>query len=232
MVTAAVAANFTATMEKLTPLFAQQTGHTVRASYGSTGKLYAQIRHGAPFDVFLAADQARPERLEQEGDGVAATRFTYARGRLVLWSREDKIFSDPESFLASTSGPRIAIGNPRTAPYGMAAMEVLDHLTLSETVRPRLVSGDSIAQTFQFVATGNAGAGFVALAQVRAWNQTGGTAWLVPESLHSPIIQQAQLLTHGEDNAAAAAFLAFLKSKEARAIIEKDGYDTEQMPTD
>ncbi len=232
MVTAAVAANFTATMEKLVPLFEQRTGHTVRASYGSTGKLYAQIRHGAPFDVFLAADQARPERLEREGDGVAGTRFTYAGGRLVLWSREDNRLSDPESFLTSASGPRIAIGNPKTAPYGIAAMEVFDHLELLETVRPRLVSGDSIAQTFQFVATGNAGAGFVALAQVRAWNQTGGSAWLVPESLHSPITQQAQLLKRGKNNAAAAAFLAFLKSKEVRAIIEKDGYDTEPMPTD
>ncbi len=232
MVTAAVAANFTATMEKLIPRFEQKTGHTVRASYGSTGKLYAQIRHGAPFEVFLAADQARPERLEREGDGVADTRFTYARGRLVLWSREGNLLSDPKSFLASASGPRIAIGNPKTAPYGMAAMEVFDHLNLSETVRPRLVSGDSIAQTFQFVATGNAGAGFVALAQVRAWNQTGGSAWLVPESLHSPINQQAQLLTRGKSNAGAVAFLAFLKSKEARAIIEKDGYDTEPVPTD
>jgi len=232
MVTAAVAANFTGTMEKLIPRFEQQTGHRVRASYGSTGKLYAQVRHGAPFDVFLAADQARPERLEREGDGIAGTRFTYARGRLVLWSREDNLFSDPESFLASASGPRIAIGNPRTAPYGIAAMEVFDHLNLSEAVRPRLVSGDSIAQTFQFVATGNAGAGFVALAQVRAWNKPGGSVWLVPQSLHSPITQQAQLLKRGKDNAGAAAFLAFLQSKEARAIIEKDGYDTEPMPTD
>ncbi|MDY6814811.1 MAG: molybdate ABC transporter substrate-binding protein [Pseudomonadota bacterium] len=224
--TAAVAANFTGTMQKLMPLFEQQTGHQVRASYGSTGKLYAQIRQGAPFDVFLAADRHRPELLEQQELGVAGSRFTYARGRLALWSRSLDAFNDPEAYLAASTGPRLAIGNPRTAPYGVAAMEVLDALGLKSTVRHRLVRGDSIAQTFQFVATGNAEAGFVALAQLRARDGESGASWVVPTSLHQPIDQQAILLARSKHPETARAWLEFLGSNEARAIIEKDGYDT------
>jgi len=230
MLTAAVAANFTGTMEKLIPVFEQNTGHQIRASYGSTGKLYAQIRQGAPFDVFLAADRERPELLEKQELGVAGSRFTYARGRLVLWSRSEDTFQDPEAYLAASTGPRLAIGNPRTAPYGVAAMEVLDALDLKDTVLPRLVRGDSIAQTFQFVATGNAEAGFVALAQLRAWDGASGANWVVPASLHQPIDQQAILLARSKFPEAARAWLEFLGSEEARAIIEKDGYDTGDTP--
>ncbi len=228
--TAAVAANFTGTMQKLIPIFEQQTGHQIRASYGSTGKLYAQIRQGAPFDVFLAADRERPELLEQQELGVTGSRFTYARGRLVLWSRSADAFQDPEAYLAASAGPRLAIGNPRTAPYGVAAMEVLEALGLADTVQPRLVRGDSIAQTFQFVATGNAEAGFVALAQLRAWDGDSGASWVVPASLHQPIDQQAILLARSEYPEAARAWLDFLVSNEAREIIEKDGYDTGDTP--
>ncbi|MCG7198242.1 molybdate ABC transporter substrate-binding protein [Marinobacter pelagius] len=230
MVTAAVAANFTGTMQKLMPLFEQRTGHQVRASYGSTGKLYAQIRQGAPFDVFLAADRERPELLEQQELGVPGSRFTYARGRLALWSRSQEAFNDPEAYLSANAGARLAIGNPRTAPYGVAAMEALDTLGLQDTIGRRLVRGDSIAQTFQFVATGNAEAGFVALAQLRAWNGESGASWVVPASLHRPIEQQAILLTRSENPEAARAWLDFLASEEARAIIEKDGYDTGDAP--
>jgi len=228
--TAAVAANFTGTMQKLIPLFEQRTGHQIRASYGSTGKLYAQIRQGAPFDIFLAADRERPVLLEREQLGVAGSRFTYARGRLVLWSRSKDAFNDPEAYLTASNAPRLAIGNPRTAPYGMAAMEVFTALGLQDTVRQRLVRGDSIAQTFQFVATGNAEAGFVALAQLRAWEGESGASWVVPASLHQPIDQQAILLNRSKHPEAAKAWLEFLVSKEARAIIEKDGYDTVDTP--
>lgn len=228
--TAAVAANFTGSMQKLIPLFEQKTGHQIRASYGSTGKLYAQIRQGAPFDVFLAADRQRPELLEQQELGVAGSRFTYARGRLVLWSRSGNAFQDPEAYLAASDGPRLAIGNPRTAPYGLAAMEVLEALGLSDTARRRLVRGDSIAQTFQFVATGNAESGFVALAQLRAWDGESGASWVVPASLHQPIDQQAILLARSKHPEIARAWLDFLASEEARAIIEKDGYDTADTP--
>ena len=225
----AVAANFTSTMARLVPAFEQQTGHQVRVSYGSTGKLYAQIHQGAPFDAFMAADDERPHLLEQHGLAVTGTRFPYAEGRLVLWSRNSNLFMDGISYLQSTP-QRLAIGNPKTAPYGIAAMEVLDNLALAEALRPILVSGDSIAQTFQFVATGNAEAGFVALAQVRAWKGAEGTLWRVPAALHQPISQHAILLKRGEENPATRAWLEFLKMRKAQAIIREDGYDIPHQP--
>ncbi|ERP94774.1 hypothetical protein Q666_07610 [Marinobacter sp. ES-1] len=226
--TLAVAANFTGTMNRLAPLFEQQTGHQLRISYGSTGKLYAQIRHRAPFDAFMAADQERPQLLEQQGLAVAGTGFDYAEGRLALWSRTPDLFTDGTAWLARQP-ERLAIGNPKTAPYGIAAMEVLQNLGLAQALRPALVSGDSIAQTFQFVATGNAVAGFVALAQTRAWKEEG-SLWLVPNDLHTPIRQQAVLLGHGEDNPAARAWMLFLASEPAQAIIREDGYDIPEQP--
>lgn len=230
--TLAVAANFTGTMTRLIPVFEQQTGHQVRASYGSTGKLYAQIIHGAPFDAFMAADSDRPRLLEQNNRAMPDTRFAYAEGRLALWSRSMGLFEDGLSYLQHQPG-RLAIGNPKTAPYGIAAIEVLENLQLSETLRPQLVSGDSIAQTFQFAATGNAEAGFVALAQVRARESMegrNGSVWLIPEHLHQPISQHAVLLKRGHTNAAARAWMTFLASGEARAIIRADGYDIPGQP--
>lgn len=220
----AVAANFTDASKALVARHEQDSGHTVKTSFGSTGALYAQIDHGAPFDVFLAADRQRPQRAEKEGLAVAGSRFTYARGRLALWSRSSGTFDDGRAYLNQQTFDRLAIANPALAPYGLAARQVLEHLELWEIIEPKLVFGGNIGQTFQFVATGNVQAGFVALSQVRAWNKSDGSLWIVPEALHEPIIQQAVLLAHGENNAAARAFLDFLKTEPARRIIADYGY--------
>ncbi|WP_417502530.1 molybdate ABC transporter substrate-binding protein [Marinobacter sp.] len=223
----AVAANFTDTTRQLITAFAEATGLEAVASYGSTGKLYAQIDNGAPFDVFLAADSHRPELLEKSGQGVAGTRFTYARGKLALWSPTPGTFEDPKAWLESGEFARLAIANPKTAPYGFAAQEVLTKMDLWDSLQSRLVRGDSIAQTFQFVATTNAQSGFVALSQVRAWDSQGGSLWMIPQSYYSPINQQAILLTRSESNRAAHQWIEFLRSDTAKNIIEEFGYETE-----
>lgn len=223
----AVAANFTDTTRQLITAFAEATGLEAVASYGSTGKLYAQIDNGAPFDVFLAADSHRPELLEKSGQGVAGTRFTYARGKLALWSPTPGTFEDPKAWLESGEFARLAIANPKTAPYGFAAQEVLTKMDLWDSLQSRLVRGDSIAQTFQFVATTNAQSGFVALSQVRAWDSQGGSLWMIPQSYYSPINQQAILLTRSESNQAAHQWIEFLRSDTAKNIIEEFGYETE-----
>jgi molybdate transport system substrate-binding protein len=223
-VTVAAAANFTAAMERLQPIFEQDSGHRLRVSFGSTGKLYAQIRNGAPFDVFLAADQRRPELLEQEGLAVAASRRTYASGRLALWSADPTLVDDEGAVLASGRFQRLAIANPRTAPYGAAAIEVLRALGVFEEIEPRLVRGENIAQTFAFVSTRNAQLGFIALSQARALAQGEGSIWVVPGHLYAPIRQDAVLLKRAADNAAARAFLDFLAGDVARAVILELGY--------
>ena len=222
----AVAANFTDTAHALITAFETRTGHRASASFGSTGKLYAQIRNGAPFDVFLAADIRRPKLLETEGRAVAGTRFTYAIGKLALWVPEPDAFDKPEDFLAPSSLARVAIANPKTAPYGFAAKQTLQAMELWHSLQPRLVRGDSIAQAFQFIASGNAGAGFVADSQVKAWDGETGTRWLVPQSYYTPLEQQAILLNRGNTNPAALAWLDFLKSREATGIIRGFGYET------
>ncbi|WP_172408469.1 molybdate ABC transporter substrate-binding protein [Marinobacter sp. es.048] len=221
-----VAANFTDTTRELAKQFEAETGHTVSASYGSTGKLYAQIKNGAPFDVFMAADVRRPALIEEEQAGVPGTRFTYARGKLALWSPAAGAFEDAESYLAQQPFSRLAIANPKTAPYGLAAQQVLQHLNQWEVLQPKLVRGDSIAQTFQFVVSRNAQAGFVALSQVQAWKKDVGTLWNAPQAYYQPIDQQAILLRHGADKAAAMAWINFLKSETAINIIQSYGYDT------
>jgi molybdate transport system substrate-binding protein len=221
----AVAANFTDTTRDLIAVFEANTGHSVAASYGSTGKLYAQIENGAPFDVFQAADSARPERLENSGSAVAGSRFTYARGRLALWSPEPAVFSHPQNWLANADFKRLAIANPKTAPYGLAAQQALNHMGLWDALQPRLVRGDSVAQAFQFVATSNAQAGFVALSQVNAWPDSDGTLWVVPPQMYAPIDQQAVLLNRGKDKPIARQWLNFLRSPQALKMIEDDGYD-------
>jgi len=221
----AVAANFTNATRDIVPLFEKATGHTAKVSFGSTGKLFAQIENGAPFEVFLAADSKRPEKAEKEGLAVPGTRFTYARGKLALWSAKPGVFKDGESYVKSLVFPRAAIANPRTAPYGLAAQQVMGHLGVWEQARPKLVQGDSIAQTFQFVATGNAEVGFVAFSQVKAWGKDAGSLWQIPETYYAPIAQQAVLLKKGEGNPAARAFLDFLKTPEAHAVIS--GYGVE-----
>lgn len=212
----AVASNFSGVMEPLGAAFEQQTGHRLRVSLGSTGKHYAQIRQGAPFDVFLAADEERPRRLEAEGRGVAGTRFTYATGQLVLWSPEEPI-DDPARTLRQA--PRVAMANPRLAPYGRAAQEVMVSLGVWEAVGSRAVRGENIAQTYQFVATSNVPLGFVAYSQ---WlTHPRGHHWRVPQALYPPVAQQAILL---RDTPAAQSFLTFLQSEPARELIRAGGY--------
>lgn len=225
-VTVAVAANFAEPMETLAPRFEAETGHEVTLVTGSTGKLYAQIVHGAPFDVLLAADMARPLRLAEEGLADPDSRFTYAVGGLTLWSADpEAIGQDCLAALRQRDFRHLAIANPELAPYGEAAREVLTALGLWQAVQAELVRGENIGQTFQLVATGNAELGFVARAQVLSpRNQIAGSRWDVPGELHAPIRQDAILLHRAIDPGAARAFLAFLRSPEAQAVIEGFGY--------
>ncbi len=217
----AVAANFSHAAKAVSGAFERESGHRVHFSFGSTGQLYAQISQGAPYDAFLAADQARPMRAEHDGLAVPGSRFTYAIGRLVLFGgNKGPVHGET---LQTTEPTRLAIANPATAPYGAAAMETLAALGVVARFEPRLVRGTNVAQAYQFIATGNADLGFVALAQV--FDQPATDYWLVPANLHSPIAQDAVLLTHGEANAAARAFMAFLKGDNARAIIAGMGYE-------
>ena len=221
----AVAANFTAPAKLIAARFEKETGHKAVLSFGATGKFYAQIRNGAPFEVLLAADDTTPARLEEEGMAVPGSRFTYAVGQLVLWSADPDLVDDKGEVLAKGRFRHLAIANPKTAPYGAAAIETLTALNLLEAVEPKLVQGENIAQTHQFVMSGNAQLGFVALSQV--WKDdrlTSGSAWVVPETLHQPIRQDAVLLERGKGNAAAVAWLDFLKGEEARAVIHAFGY--------
>jgi len=219
----AVAANFTAAAKEIGTAFADSTGHTIEFSFGSTGKLYAQIANGAPFDAFLAADAARPEKAEVEGLAVNGTRFTYALGRIVLYSTDPEMVDDAGAVLGTPDAfSKLAIANPVTAPYGAAAVEAMTALDVYDTLKPKLVQGDSIAQTLQFVTTANAQLGFVALSQV-AGNEDG-SRWLVPQDLYAPIRQDAVLLNGGADNEATKAFLDFLRGPDAAAIMDRYGY--------
>lgn len=220
-ITVAVAANFTAPAKEIAAAFAAATGHQATLSFGSTGQFFAQIGQGAPFDVFLAADQARPTAAEDQGLAVAGSRFTYAIGTLVLWSRSPDLVTGPDS-LSSATFAKLALANPATAPYGAAAVQVLTALGIHEAVAPRLVQGNSIAQTFQFVDTGNADLGFVAGSQLVGVET--GSRWVVDPTLYDPIRQDAVLLTPAADKPAARAFLAYLQGPEARAIIASYGY--------
>ena len=221
----AVAANFTAPMQKITAAFEADTGHKAELSFGATGKFYAQITHGAPFQVLLAADDTTPVRLEREGQAVANTRFTYAVGTLVLWSAQPGYVDAQGAVLKTGDFKHLALANPKLAPYGLAATQVLDKLGLTAQLQPRFVQGENIAQTFQFVATGNAPLGFVALSQVMEDGKIRtGSAWRVPAHLHDPIRQDAVLLLPGKDSAAARALMNYLRSDRARAIIQAYGY--------
>jgi molybdate transport system substrate-binding protein len=225
-VTVAVASNFLNPFKQLVPVFQKQSGHTVRTVSGSTGKLYAQILHGAPFEVFLAADSERPRLLEQSGQAVRATRFTYAQGKIVLWSADPKrIPADGKRTLDHRNYKHLALANPKTAPYGKAAYTALKRLNLWQSISPAIVRGENISQTFQFVATGNADVGFVALSQVLDPRlKIKGSRWIVPEHLYEAIDQDAVLLTRGQSQSAAKALLQFLKSDAARNIILSYGY--------
>ncbi|MDB5432505.1 MAG: molybdenum transporter, periplasmic molybdate-binding protein [Caulobacter sp.] len=219
----AVAANFAEPAKAIAAAFKARTGNTAVLSFGSSGQFYGQIVHGAPFEVFLSADEERPKAAERDGFGVPGTRFTYAVGRLVLYSKTPGLVDARGAVLRGVKFDKLAIADPSAAPYGVAAVETLRRLGVYDAVRPRIVQGTSITQAYQFVDSGAAQLGFVALSQVI--NVPGGSRWLVPVGDHSPIVQQAILLFPGDKDPAARAFLAFLKTPEARAIIKKYGYE-------
>ncbi|AMK77928.1 MULTISPECIES: molybdate ABC transporter substrate-binding protein [Methylomonas] len=221
----AVAANFTKPMTEIAEAFEKTTGHSAKLSFGSSGKFVAQFENGAPFEVFLSADDKSPLKLEQSGLAVAGTRFTYAIGKLVLWSITPGYVDEQGQILSKGGFKHLALADPKLAPYGAAAVEVLKNQGLLEKLQPLFVQGENIAQTHQFISTGNAELGFVALSQVIENGKIGsGSGWIVPKNLHGPILQDAVLLKTGAENPAAQALLEFLKSPPALAIIEKYGY--------
>ena len=217
----AVAANFTEAAKEIAAAFKQKTGHEAVLSFGSSGQLYTQITQAAPFQIMLSADDERPKKLVADGLGLPESVFTYAVGKLVLWSRNADLVKG-EDTLKHARFTKIAIANPKAAPYGAAAVETLKALKLYETLEPKIVQGSNIGQTFQFIDSGNAELGFVALSQLAG--QSAGSRWLVPQNLYTPIRQDAVLLKKAGDNEAATAFMTFLKGPEARSIIEKFGY--------
>ncbi|MBP0614165.1 molybdate ABC transporter substrate-binding protein [Jiella mangrovi] len=219
----AVAANFTEPAKEIAEAFTKETGDDVELSFGSTGALYAQIGQGAPYEVLLAADDERPRRAVAEGLAVKGSQFTYAIGTLALFSPDPNRVTGPKT-LEAGAFQRLAIANPKTAPYGVAAVETMKALGLYDRLSDKIVQGNSIAQTYQFVSTGNAELGFVALSQIAG--NTKGSRWVVPEEDHAPIRQDAVLLSPGDGNKAARLFLDFLKGPQAKKIIEKFGYRT------
>ncbi|WP_448190465.1 molybdate ABC transporter substrate-binding protein [Azospirillum sp. sgz301742] len=219
----AVAANFTEPAKEIAKAFTAKTGHTAVLSFGATGQFYAQIKQDAPFTVLLAADDETPKKAVEEGLAETSSRFTYAIGRLVLWSKDPAKVGGEET-LRKAAFEKVAIANPAVAPYGAAAVQAMKKLGVYDALQPKLVQGNTIAQAYQFVETGNAEVGFVALSQVIAKNE--GSRWPVPDLLHDPIRQDAVLLKKGASDEAAKAFLAFLKGPEAGAVIAKYGYGT------
>jgi molybdate transport system substrate-binding protein len=218
----AVAANFTDAAKEIADIFKQKTGHEAVLSFGSSGQFMTQISQDAPFQVFLSADSERPKKLEDDGVGVAGSRFTYAIGKLVFWSKTPGLIKG-EQTLREAAFAKLSICNPVAAPYGAAAVETMKALKVAEALQPKLVEGANITQAFQFVQTGNAEVGFIALSQLTGNSE--GSRWVVPQNLYTPIRQDAVLLKKGASNEAATAFIAFLKGPEARAIIEKYGYE-------
>jgi molybdate transport system substrate-binding protein len=222
----AVAANFTAPMQKIAIEFHKDTGHSAQLAFGATGKFYAQIKNGAPFEVLLAADSQTPTRLVSEGDAVAGSQMTYAIGKLVLWSPKPGVVDSKGQVLTNPAIAHIAYCNPKLAPYGAAAVEAMKALGVFDAVQPKLVQGESIAQAYQYVASGNAEIGFVALSQVfKDGKITAGSGWVLPTNLYSRIRQDAVILAKGRDRPAAAALVNYLKSEKSKAIIRAFGYE-------
>lgn len=222
----AVAANFTAPIQAIAKEFEADTGHKLVAAYGATGQFYTQIKNGAPFEVFLAADDTTPAKLEKEGDTVPGSRFTYAVGKLALWSAKEGYVDDKGAVLKANQYRHLSIADPKAAPYGLAATQVLAKLDLTDATKDKIVTGQNITQAYQFVSTGNAELGFVALSQVyKDGKVTSGSAWLVPADLHDPIKQDAVILTKGKDSAAARALVEYLKGPKAAAVIKSYGYE-------
>ncbi|MES2688323.1 MAG: molybdate ABC transporter substrate-binding protein [Pseudomonadota bacterium] len=224
----AVAANFSAPMKIVAADFEKDTGHKAVLSFGATGKFYAQITNGAPFEVFLSADDETPKKLEQEGAAVSGSRFTYATGRLALWSARTGLVDAQGGVLKKGGFSKLAIAAPKLAPYGAAAVETMSKLGVLAALEPKLVTGESIGQAFSFVATGNAELGFVALSQVVENGKIkSGSAWIVPEAMHSPIRQDAVLLSKGKGKPAAQELMAFLKTEKAKVVIRAYGYQAQ-----
>ncbi len=220
----ATASNFSQPLRLLAQAFEKESEHKVRISTASTGKLYAQIKHGAPYHLFLSADQKRPEKLEQEGLAVPGSRFTYAMGQLVLWAPRQQFQGEAKALISQADLRRFSIANPKIAPYGVAARQTLKAMGLWEQLQGRLVRGENIAQTFQFVASRAAEMGFIAHSQLSEEVKSTGYHWMVPQALHDPIRQDAVLLKRGAENPAAKTFHAFLQSERARALISALGY--------
>ena len=223
-ISVAVAANFTAPMQQIATAFEKETGHKVQAAYGATGKFYAQIKNGAPFELLLSADDVTPARLIKERAAVAGSPFTYAIGKLVLWSAKPAIVDEAGAVLKNGDFNHLAIANPKLAPYGAAAVEVMKALGVYDAVQPKLVTGESIGQTHQFISTGNALLGFVALSQVLKDGKMDGSAWIVPAKLYAPIRQDAVILERGKGKPAAVALMQYLKSDKAKTVIQSFGY--------
>ncbi|CRM19359.1 MULTISPECIES: molybdate ABC transporter substrate-binding protein [Pseudomonas] len=222
----AVAANFTAPIQAIAADFEKDTGHKLVASFGATGQFYTQIKNGAPFQVFLSADDTTPQKLEAEGDTVKGSRFTYAVGTLALWSAKEGYVDAQGEVLKHNAFKHLSIANPKAAPYGLAATQVLAKEGLTDKVRDKIVEGQNITQAYQFVSTGNAELGFVALSQIyKDGKLSSGSAWIVPSSLHDPIKQDAVILTKGKDSAAAKALVDYLKGPKAAAVIKSYGYE-------
>ncbi len=225
-VSVAVASNFAATMERLVPLFHKQSGHTVKVTLGASGKLYAQIKGGAPFDVLLSADEEMPKRLLQEGLAVSGSRFVYATGRLVLWSAQANFVDEKGTVLSKGNFNKLVIANPIYSPYGVAAKETLVKFTMWNAIQGKLKKSDSVTQAYQFAASENVDLAFIALAQImRDGKVAGGSWWLVPSELHNPIRQSAVQLNSAKDQVATTAFLTFLKSEKARVVMHGFGYE-------
>lgn len=225
-VSVAVASNFTGPMEKIAPAFEKATGHKALLAYGTVGKFYAQIKNNAPFDVLISADDTTPIRLEKDGLAITESRFTYAIGKLVLWSSKPGVVDDKGEVLKRGDFRHLAIANPKVAVYGAAAAEVMKKLGLDAALEPKLVYGENITQAYQFTATGNTELGFVALSQIYKDGQYApGSYWLVPPTLYPQIRQDAVLLVRGKSNPAAAALLTYLKSDAAKQVIRAHGYE-------
>jgi len=224
-VSVAVAANFTAPMRKIAEEFEKDTGHKVSAAFGATGKFYAQIKNGAPFEVLLAADDEIPTKLVKENEAVAGSPFTYAIGKLVLWSAKPGVVDGAGAVLKNTDLKHLAIANPKVAPYGAAAVETMQALGVYDSLQTKIVTGESIAQAHQFISSGNAMLGFVALSQVLKGGKIEGSAWVVPSRLYTPIRQDAVLLEKGKGKPAVEALLKYLKGDKATAVIKSFGYE-------
>ena len=225
-ITVAVAANFTAPFNKIAAEFEKESGHKVSTSFGSTGKFYAQIKNGAPFEILLAADSETPAKLVKEGTAVAGSQFSYAIGKLVLWSAKPAVVDAKGEVLKGGGFDHIALTNPRLAPYGAAAVETMKAMGVYDSLAPKFVTAETVTQAYQFVSSGNSQLGFLALSQVLKDGKVEGSAWIVPARLYTPILQDAVLLTPGKDKAGAAALLTYLKGEKAQAVVRRFGYET------